>query len=80
MVSTTVIGLSLGMVALALMFKGEWRWRPPKGTASLLVPRSFADSAWAQALFGLGFGHNFVWFRFSPTASPSLRCKGKEKF
>ena len=44
-----------------------------------LVSSCFATYVWAWALFGLGFGHGFGWFRFYPIAIHSFRCKGMEK-
>lgn len=31
-------------------------------------------------LFGVGFSLVFVWFRIYPIVTPSLHCKGKERF
>ena len=64
---------------LHVAITGSWRRRPPKSWVYCLVSRSFANHAWAWALFGLRFGNVFVWFRVYPLATPSLRRKGKEK-
>jgi hypothetical protein len=52
---------------------------PHKRRVYCLVSLHFANYAWAWALFGLGFGHGFVWFMVYPIATHSLRSKGKER-